>query len=249
MATAAARDLPELRDSSPLGAAAPGVTVASSWRVRRSRGFTLVELMVTVAIIAIVAALAYFGVARLRPRAELLTSAADLEALVRGARQNALSTGRDTVVMVFPQARNPRGGAGRVIVYEDAAHTFFGAVAPNFDAFDPVAPGVPGDSLLGNLDLPLGITFGLGGAAAPVLDDPYKSIPVGLCSFCASTGDDRGAIAFDYRGRARFYPSCGAPLAVPGGTLALQGNQDLRGSFRLLVITTATGGVRSLSGG
>jgi len=98
-----------------------------------SRGFTLIEMMVTVAIIAIVAALAYGSIARQRPRANLMGTATELQALLRNARQNALSTSRDTVVLFLPQAANGEQGTGRVVVIEDATHTFFGVAPITFD--------------------------------------------------------------------------------------------------------------------
>lgn len=215
--------------------------------MRPDRGFTIIEVAITLAVTAILATVAYTSLARARPRANLMGSATELEAVLRNARQNALSTGRDTVVMVFPQNKNPDGGTGSIITWEDTTHTFFGGTPPNFASFDPKALAAT-DNLLGKIDLPRGITFGLGGMAAPALEKPYSAIGAGACSFCATGGDGRGAVVFDPQGRARFYSAPGAELPVFGGTVALQGTPNVEG-YRLLIISKPGGSVRVLNNG
>lgn len=214
------------------------------------RGFTLIEMAVTVAIVGVLAALAAVGMQRFKPRAGLASSAVQLTALLNAARQNALSTGNDTVVMFFTQFGNPLGGTGRVILYEDQMFNFFsGAASPNFgnvltSPASPIAPNSSSDAFE-TLDLPRGMSFGFGGVATPTLAAPYDLITAGSCSFCSSTGN--GAVVFDSRGRARFYSANGAPLAIAGGTVALQGS-DVAG-YRLVVITSTTGSVKAFNRG
>lgn len=217
---------------------------------RPGRGFTLIEIAVTLAVVAILAGLAAVGMQRMKPRANLSSTAAQLTALLNGARQNALSTGRNTVVMIFPQFANPGGGTGRVVLYEDGAFNFFSAsAAPNFSGYDPANPLASGTlDVLETLDLPREVTFGLGGLAAPTLTAPYNLITAGTCSFCAASGDGRGAVVFDPHGRALFYQGNGAALTVMGGTLALQGPAYMPG-HRMVVITTATGSVKAFNNG
>jgi prepilin-type N-terminal cleavage/methylation domain-containing protein len=211
------------------------------------RGFTLIEMMLTVAIIGILAALAYPVLIRQRPRAQLLGTTTELFSLLRNARQNALATGRNTVVMLFPQAPSSERGTGRVVVVEDPANTWFGGTAPNFQTFSATA-SPRADSLIGVLEFPNGITVGFGGSAAPTLRAPYANIPSGsACTFCSGT-DGRGAIMFDYRGRAWFYDASGTRLGVTGGTIALQGPDEMQG-FRALVISAATGSVVAVNAG
>ena len=215
------------------------------------RGFTLVELAVAMAVAAILAALAAVGLQRFKPRAGLSSSAAQLTALLNAARQNALATGRDTVVMIFPQFQNPIGGTGRVVLYEDGNFDFFNPGAPaNFSGYDPADPAAAGRAdVLETLDLPRDVTFGLGGLAAPALAAPYNLINAAACSFCAPGGDGRGALVFNSRGRALFYQASGAPIApASGGTLALQGPAFMPG-HRLVVITATTGSVKTFNNG
>ncbi len=215
--------------------------------MKTPRGVTLIELAVVLAVMGVLATLAYSNLARQRPRANLASATVELHALLRNARQNALSTGRDTAVLVFPQQHNDVGGTGSVVAYEDTAHTLFGGTPPNFASFDPHQLAAA-DNLLGKLDLPKGITVGLGGAAPPTLTAPYSGITAGACSFCAGSGDLRGAVVFDPRGRASFHSGTGAALDVFGGTVGLQGTPDVNG-YRLLIITSATGSVRVVNDG
>lgn len=62
-------------------------------RSRRAHGFTLVELMVTVAVVAILAALAIPGMAMLVDRNILASRANAVNAAVRNARSDALRIG------------------------------------------------------------------------------------------------------------------------------------------------------------
>lgn len=217
----------------------------------RPHGFTLLELAVTIAIVVILAALAAIGMQRFKPRANLSSTASQLTALLNAARQNALATGRNTVVMVFPQFQNPSGGTGRVMLYEDSTFDFFSTTAAvNFSAFNPADPSATAarGEILETLDFPLGVTLGFGGLAAPTLAAPYNLVTAATCSFCAPAGDGRGAVVFDSRGRARFYPASGAPLPVAGGTLALQGPAGLDG-YRMAIVTSTTGSVKAITNG
>ncbi len=215
-------------------------------RNRGSRGFTMVEVVVTVAIVGVLASLAAIGMDRYKPRANLSSTAAQLHALMRGARQNALATGRDTVVMFFPQFQNPLGGTGRVVIYEDGAGTFFSAgAAPNFEAYDPAkAPAGERADVLEKLDLPRGITVGVGGLPVPALSPPYDRIAAGACTFCGALADGRGAVVFSPRGRAYFFGANGSPASVAGGSVALTGYPVIEG-YRLLVISAGAGGIRA----
>jgi prepilin-type N-terminal cleavage/methylation domain-containing protein len=221
-------------------------------RTGARRGFTLVELAVVVAIVCVVAALAGASLARLRPRAHLANTASELQALLRGARQAALASGRDVVVMFFPSAVTPEG-TGRVIVYEDGTFDFFSdAPAVNFDDYDPLVlrVGARGD-VLSTLDFPASVGVGPanGLGASATLNAPYDGIVVSRdCSFCRPDGDRRGAVRFDGRGRATFHQANGAPAPSKGASVSVT-SPELGGDTRMLIITSSTGAVRAVSGG
>jgi len=213
------------------------------------RGVTFLELVVVLAIAAALAMLAFSNLWRLRPRAQLADATSELSAIVHGARQQALATGHDVVVMVFPQYAHG-SGTGRVIVYEDGDSTFLAATGtPNFGNYDPAVQRVGAQSsILVTYDFPRSVSVGpaAGAGASAALVAPLASIPINVdCSFCQATGDRRGAIRFDPRGRAFFYSANagnGQPAAgVVGGSLSLSSPET--GGQRTLLVTSGTGSV------
>jgi prepilin-type N-terminal cleavage/methylation domain-containing protein len=216
----------------------------------RTRGFTLIELAITIAIVGIVAALAFSNFWKQKPRATLATTTAELQSLLHGARQTALATSHDVVVMLFPDYDAGGGAVGRVILYEDADFTFFTGGAVNFAGYNPAVPASGARSqVLDTYDLPFSVTVGpaTGMGASALLPAPYAGVPVNVaCSFCATSGDHRGAVRFDSRGRATFYQA-GALLDATGASLTLQAASLL--GQRTLIITSGTGSVRALLNG
>jgi len=229
-------------------------------RSRPAHGFTMIEMAIVVAIIGVVTAIAMVSLSRSRPRASLAGAAADLQALLHGARQQALASGQDVLVLVFPNQATPGGAKGRIAVILDGDHFLLDPAQTDFnlDGVKSAQVGVgPNSELLTTLDLPAGVEIGpaQGLGAAFKLVAPYAGIPVDAdCTFCE--GDDakrRGAVLFDSRGRARFYPKVGPPLAVDGGSLSLTAPalQDAvgAGATRTLAVGASTGNIKAINGG
>jgi prepilin-type N-terminal cleavage/methylation domain-containing protein len=221
---------------------------------RRTSGFTLIEMMIVVAIMAIIGALAAVSMSRARPRATLAGATVDLQALLHGARQQALTSGQDVAVMFFTGYSPESDVVGRVIVYQDGDNTLFDAASDDrFDKYDPaVLKYAARSEIVTTLDLPATVRFGPaeGMGATAVLAAPWGSVPVNLdCTFCDGKDKDRrGAVVFDSRGRARFYTQAGAPLAVSGGSISLQ-IPALGAQVRTLAVGATTGAVRSFNNG
>ncbi len=219
---------------------------------RTQRGFTIIEAMVVLSIIAILAALALPSLFRQRPRANLAAATAELQSLVHGARQQALATGHDVWVIVFPEFVSS-DGTGRVVVYEDGNYDFSIPSSPGGVDLDGIVPGTPASAsrsrVVTTMDLPAGVTFGTDGTGPSTLPAPLAGIDLTQgCSFCGTLTDHRGAIRYDSRGRASFYGRAGVPLVTTGGALNLTSTPTISGQ-RTLVVTPITGTVRLLVNG
>jgi prepilin-type N-terminal cleavage/methylation domain-containing protein len=226
---------------------------------RSASGFTLIEMMIVVAVAGILVALAASSMIRARPRAQLAGTASEVQALVSSARLRALASGHNVALLVFPNFVGQGRSKGRLIVYEDGDFDFFSAAGVlNLDNYDPavLAAASARSAVIATLDLPndveIGPAAGMGTAAALVA--PYAGIPVNLdCTFCDTSGaatGRRGAVVFDAQGRARFFSAAGAtpPGHGNGGSLSLT-SPVLGAGARTLVITALSGSVRAFNNG
>jgi general secretion pathway protein H len=77
------------------------------------RGFTLIEVIVVLGIVAMIAVLAVPQFSALTPGLELRATAEELRADIRRVRNAALRENRETVLLVDLDSRTWRDGAGR----------------------------------------------------------------------------------------------------------------------------------------
>jgi prepilin-type N-terminal cleavage/methylation domain-containing protein len=221
-------------------------------RDQTQKGFTVIELMVVLAIIVVLASLAFPSFSRQRPRARLAAATVEFQSLVHGARQQALASGRDVWVVVFPEYVSGEG-TGRVVIYEDGNYDFATTNAPGGMDLDRMVPSKPASGsqsrVVTTFDLPTGVTFGTDGSGPSTLPAPLAGIDLTQgCSFCGNLTDHRGAIRFDSRGRASFYGRTGVPLVTTGAAMSLTASPTINGQ-RTLVVTPVTGTVRLLVNG
>lgn len=224
-------------------------------------GFTLIEVAIVLAIIAILAAAAGSSFVRSKPRADLANAAAELHALLHQARQSALATGTPVAVLVYP-GHTPDGAArskGYFIVYRDACFDFFSARSAcglSFADYDPAVLKAGGASeVLDTMTLPAGIAVGpaTGMGASASLKAPLQGVSVNVaCSFCGTKG---GAVQFNPRGQATFFSLTGNTVTpqptAAGASLSLGYDAavtDVTGQ-RTLVILSGSGAVEALNAG
>ena len=218
------------------------------------------EMMVVVAAVAVVVGMTFAVARRQKQQWQASTTIQDVRGLLAQARAAALSSGRDVAVLVFPDQVTGDGGRGRFVVYRDTAGTFFNATAPiNFDGWDPAVyagypAGVPEGDLLDVVDLALGVHVGptTGQGTGKALPAPIAVRLDADCTFCSTATPRRGAVVFDYAGRARFYSGNGTPLVTgtsgigPGGSVSLISDLE-PGEVRSVAVTAASGALQILN--
>jgi prepilin-type N-terminal cleavage/methylation domain-containing protein len=200
---------------------------------RPPRGFTLIEMMTTVAIVGVLAGMSVLALNRMKTRGDFASATGDFVATLRTARAEAFARGNPTVVIVDMDAR-------RWWAVEDVNGDF------SLASFDPSAPAPSPDRLIYKGDLPNGIAFGPLDGWGSALPQPFSGIPTGYtnitladggsggvadisvdggsaapnfkyCSFC-DTSSKRGAITFLPSGGATF---SGGPASI-GQQISLQ---------------------------
>ena len=226
----------------------------------KSRGFTLIELMIVVAVIVILSALAVANLWRLKPRADLAGATAELAALLHQARQTALQDGKPVAVIFYPGFSQNVGGyvsTGYVVMYEDACYDFFTKSPACGVAFtdyaDPSKLKTGGQSkVIDTMTFPMNVVFAeaIEMASSKSLPAPLDKIPVDKgCTFCGTTA---GAAQFDAQGRVTFYSLDGTAQTelsnVGGYSLSLGFRQSIAPiqGHRTLVIFSGSGMVQTI---
>jgi prepilin-type N-terminal cleavage/methylation domain-containing protein len=176
-----------------------------------SFGFTLVEMAVVLAVIAVVAAIVLGGLEATRKRASYSGAVGDIVTSLRKTRAEAFGRGIYTAFIV-----------------DTVGGRWWGIEAPNGITLSTFNPSAPGTVILTG-SLPNGTTFGPTAGYGVALPDPFAGIPVlsgqspnfNYCSFCNTSQPNQGfgEILFEPAGSVQF---SGGPPGV-GQQFTLQG--------------------------
>jgi len=192
-------------------------------REARERGYTLLEVMITLAIFAILTGLSMMGYAAVGRRGALQNASFDLQGVMSTARTRAVSRGYPVWVVLFPTAsrKAKTGGLGAFMVVEDRFGSYAKDPRMPLD-LELVVEEMDGVTQVYFLeDYSKKVRFGaLTPGRTDMYSAPFSGMAVQTCSFCSGTGVPRGAIVFYPDGGARFVDGQGAFLSIPNQSVA-----------------------------
>jgi prepilin-type N-terminal cleavage/methylation domain-containing protein len=196
--------------------------------MRSERGFTILEVAVTVAIIGVVAAMAIPIVTAARRNASVASTAWDLALYLKGPRATALTRQQDLVLVLVDAQGNDARTCG-VLSRARCVRRFLFAPLPawSFATFDPGSPSANVDETAGAIfeqeTLPRGIRFHLPAIDRTPLPAPFDTVKVldsGLTRTCAAEARCI-AIRFSADGEVTAEPPTAAPVTSAGIAIGL----------------------------
>ncbi len=207
--------------------------------VRRTRGFTLLETMIALAILGVLTAMSFVAIQRMDDWADPQSAASDLSGALSLARARAVESGSDVWFIIYENI-NRQGvagqGNGAYFLVEDRRFDFRDGSGPapssgtlltyaNFQPPGNISPlreqGLLVDSkyLDGYSMSAKASTVRFGVSGTVLYDAPFAALTPSACSFCSGS-PKRGAIVFSADGSARFFDGAGAQVVLASGNIA-----------------------------
>lgn len=203
-------------------------------REARERGFTLLEVMITLAILSILVGLSVMGYAAVGRRGALQNASFDMQGVMSTARTRAVSRGHPVWVLLYPEASRKQmtGGLGAFMVVEDRNGSFVRSPHLPLGLLEEVQMGMPNSNISEVHfleDYNRKVRFGaLTPGRTDLFGAPFSGMAAQTCSFCSGTDSPRGAIVFFSDGGARFVDGQGAFLSSPNQTVAFSSLEGRR---------------------
>ncbi len=212
--------------------------------MRRQRGFTLIEMALVIALVAIVAVAGYVTMRAARRNAAVGGISFELVVQLQGLRTKALAEQRDHLAVL-----HAGDGGGCSLVRRAGCVRLFVLAAPQpawtLGAFDPAVPGNQTGELVDTLVFPQGVL--LDPAAAGMTGRPpfgnVRAWDADLTGACA--GFRCVAVRFAADGAVRGEKPDGARVTKAGHILALQTDlqAETRGAERRAVLVSFPSGI------
>ncbi|MFY0524701.1 pilus assembly FimT family protein [Archangium gephyra] len=195
---------------------------------RRARGFTLLEILIVLAILGVLTGMAVVTFEAVGRRGALQNATFDFQAAMMSARTRAVSRGYPVWVVLYPKANRAglNGGLGAFIVVEDRKSEYMRTPA-NLFALE-LKPNVVGDT--GSVsavyfleDYNKKVRFEtLTPGRVGLFSAPFQTLAARTCSFCSEGGPGAGAIGYFPDGSARFVDGAGSYAAATNQSMALR---------------------------
>jgi prepilin-type N-terminal cleavage/methylation domain-containing protein len=195
-----------------------------------SKGFTLIEMLVVLAIVAVMMAMGFAAYQRIGVQGAAQNAAHDLYSAISKARAMAQDSGSDVWLIVYPQGRRAAatGGPGAYFIVQDLAGDFGTDTGVyKYEAFDLPDEFRPAQGAVSRLvearfleDYPgQRVRFGVLPLTHPStvrFKAPFPDMGRSACTMCGT--NDRGAVVFAADGSARFRDADGDDVTPSGGT-------------------------------
>jgi prepilin-type N-terminal cleavage/methylation domain-containing protein len=219
--------------------------------VRHERGFTMIELAVVLAIVAVLAGMGFFVARAGRANANMASAAYELAIRLTGQRAEALADGLDRIVVVVDAPDNDARNCGtfnsvsclRYFVLRNPT------AAWTLNAFNPASPAVNAE-ILEQRTMPTGVRFHLPARSA-LAARPFQKVVIldlQLSGACGPSGLTCFAIRFTGDGDVRpVYPAAASPVKT-GLALVLGSNatsETRAGETKGIVVGFPSGIVRT----